>query len=167
MESFLDGLKFWGPFVGIFVAFAGFGWRILNRRDDKLDARFRESINLLRGDMELLREEMQQRQEQLEVRMDKRQDRLEVRMDKRQEQLKVRMDKRQDQLEARIKESINQLRDDMRQINTRLDANSQAFHADIGTLTEKIEANAHDLRLEFRQLNQNFVTHLEHHEEPR
>lgn len=156
MESFLDGLKFWGPFVGFFVAFVGFGWRVLNRRDDKLDARFRESINLLRGDMELLREEMQQRQEQLEVRMDKR-----------QEQLEVRMDKRQEQLEARIKESINQLRDDMRQINTRLDANSQAFHADISTLTEKIEANAHDLRLEFRQLNQNFVTHLEHHEEPR
>ena len=145
MESFLDGLKFWGPFVVFFVAFVGFGWRVLNRRDDKLDARFRESINLLRGDMKLLREEMQQRQEQLEV----------------------RMDKRQEQLEARIKESINQLRDDMRQINTRLDANSQAFHADISTLTEKIEANAHDLRLEFRQLNQNFVTHLEHHEEPR
>lgn len=137
MESFLDGLKFWGPFVGFFVAFVGFGWRVLNRREDKLDARFREPINLLRGDMKLLREEMQQRQEQLEV----------------------RMDKRRDQLEARIKESTNQLRDDMRQINTRLDANSQAFHADISTLTEKIEANAHDLRLEFRQLNQNFVTH--------
>lgn len=145
MESFLDGLKFWGPFVGFFVAFVGFGWRVLNRRDDKLDARFRESINPLRGDMKLLREEMQQRQEQLEA----------------------RMDKRQEQLEARIEESINVLRDDMRQINTRLDANSQAFHADISTLTEKIEENAHDLRLEFRQLNQNFVTHLEHHEEPR
>ena len=50
MESFLDGLKFWGPFVGFCVAFIGFGWRVLNRREDKLDARFRESINLLRED---------------------------------------------------------------------------------------------------------------------
>ncbi len=125
MESFLDGLKFWGPFVGFCVAFVGFGWRVLNRREDKLDARFRESINLLREDTR----------------------------------------RRDDKLEARIEESINLLREDMRQINARLDANSQAIHADISTLTEKIEANSHDLRVEFRQLNQNFVNHLEHHEE--
>ena len=50
MESFLDRLKLWGPFAGFCVAFFGFGWRALNRREDKLDARFRESINLLRED---------------------------------------------------------------------------------------------------------------------
>ena len=42
MESILDGLKLWGPFAGFCVAFFGFGWRALNRREDKLDARFRE-----------------------------------------------------------------------------------------------------------------------------
>ena len=55
--------------------------------------------------------------------------------------------------------------DDMRQINARLDANSQAIHADISVVTEKIEANTHDLGVELRQLNHNFVNHLEHHEE--
>ena len=160
MESILDGLKLWGPFAGFCVAFFGFGWRALNRREDKLDARFRESINLLR-------EDTRQRDYKHEARIEESINLLRDDMQQRQDQLEVRIDKKQDGLEVRIKESINQLRDETRQINVRLDANSQAFHADISTLTEKIEANAHDLRVEFRQLNQSFVNHLEHHEESR
>ena len=55
----------------------------------------------------------------------------------------------------------------MRQISTRLDANAQALHADMSNLTEKIESNIHDLRVEIARLHQNHVNHLEHHEESR
>ena len=121
MEELLDGFKLWGPFAVFFVATLVFGWRILNRREDKLEAR---------------------------------------------------VDKRQDQLEARVnegfrilKDSIDQLREDIRQTNTRLDASTQALGAEISKLAEKIEANSHDLRIEIARLNQNHVNHLEHHEE--
>ena len=121
MEELLAGFKLWGPFAVFFVATLVFGWRILNRREDKLEAR---------------------------------------------------VDKRQDQLEARVnegfrilKDSIDQLREDIRQTNTRLDASTQALGAEISKLAEKIEANSHDLRTELARLNQNHVNHLEHHEE--
>ena len=127
MESFLDGLKFSGPFIGFYVAFFTLAWQAVKRNQDERDVRFRESNNALREDTR----------------------------------------RGDDRLETRIEESINLLREDMRQINARLDANSQAIHADISALTDKIEANTHDLRVEFRQLNQNFVDHLEHHEESR
>ena len=82
------------------------------------------------------------------------------------------MRERDDQLEARtnegfriLKDSIDQLREDIRQTNTRLDASTQALGAEISKLAEKIETNSHDLRIEIARLNQNHVNHLEHHEE--
>lgn len=112
MEGLIDGFKLWGPFAVFCVAILVFGWRVLNRREDKLEARINEGFGTL-------------------------------------------------------KDSINQLRNDIQQINIRLDANSQAFHADMSKLTEEIEANSHDLRAEIARLNQNHVNHLEHHEEYR
>ena len=119
MESFLDGLKFWGPFVGFCVAFIGFGWRVLNRREDKLDARFRESINLLQEDTR------------------RRDDKLDGRFKESIDLLREDTRRGDDRLETQIEKSINLLREDMRQINARLDANSQAIHADIRALTDK------------------------------
>ena len=60
MEVLLDWLKLWVPFTGVCVAFFVFGWRVLNRREDKLEARHKESLNQLR-------ENSQQRDDKLET----------------------------------------------------------------------------------------------------
>jgi chaperonin cofactor prefoldin len=106
--------------------------------------------------------------------MSKRVDKLEAFIKDSNSQLREEMRERDEQLEARtnegfkiLRESIDQLREDIRQTNTRLDASTQALGAEISKLTEKIEANSHDLRAEIARLNQNHVHHLEYHEESR
>ena len=153
MEELLNGFKLWGPFAVFFVAMVVFGWRILNRREDKLEARHKELLSQVREDSQ------------------RRDDKLETLIKDSNSQLREEMREGYDQLEARmnegfkiLRESIDQLREDIRQTNTRLDATAQTLGAEISTLTEKIESNSHDLRIELARLNQNHVNHLEHHE---
>ena len=147
MEELLDGFKLWGPFAVFFVATLVFGWRILNRREDKLEARHKELLSQVREDSQ------------------RRDDKLETLIKDSINQLREDSQRRDDKLETLIKDSIDQLREDIRQTNTRLDASTQALGAEISKLAEKIEANSHDLRMEIARLNQNHVNHLEHHEE--
>lgn len=200
MEGFVEALKLWVPFAGFCVAFFALGWRVVNRREDKLEARFQQSMNRSREDaqqredkleerfqqsMNMLREDARQRDNQLEARIDSAENRLEARIDSTENRLEARIDETEKRLEARIDEtegrlvtrmdegfgilrdSIDQLRNDIQQINARMDANARTFHTDISKLAEKIETNSHDLRVELAQLNQNHVNHLEHHEEIR
>ncbi len=183
MEELLNGFKLWGPFAVFFVAMVVFGWRILNRREDKLEARHKELLSqvredsqrrddkletLIKGSNDQFREEMRGRDDQLETRMNEGFKILRNSID----QLREEMRERYDQLEARmnegfkiLKNSIDQLREDIRQTNTRLDATAQTLGAEISKLTERIEVNSHDLRMEIARLNQNHVNHLEHHED--
>ena len=154
MEELLDGFKLWGPFAVFFVATLVFGWRILNRREDKLEARHKELLSQVREDSQ------------------RRDDKLETLIKDSINQLREEMRERDEQLESRtnegfkiLRDSIDQLREDIRQTNTRLDASTQALGAEISKLAEKIEANSHDLRMEIERLNQNHVNHLEHHVE--
>ena len=146
MEELLNGFKLWGPFAVFFVAMVVFGWRILNRREDKLEARHKELLIQLREESR------------------RRDDKLETLIKDSNNQLREDTRQRVERLETLINDSNNQLREDIRLTNTRLDANSQALGAEISTLTEKMEANSHDLRIELARLNQNHVNHLEHHE---
>ena len=189
MEGFLEALKLWVPFAGFCVAFFALGWRVVNRREDKLEARLQQSMNRSREDaqqredkleerfqqsMNMLREDARQRDNQLEARIDSTEKRLDVRIDETEERLVTRMDETEERLVTRmdegfgiLRDSIDQLRNDIQQVNARVEANARTFHADISKLAEKIETNSHDLRVELAQLNQNHVNHLEHHEEIR
>ena len=189
MEGFLEALKLWVPFAGFCVAFFALGWRVVNRREDKLEARLQQSMNRSLEDaqqredkleerfqqsMNMLREDARQRDNQLEARIDSTEKRLDVRIDETEERLVTRMDETEERLVTRmdegfgiLRDSIDQLRNDIQQVNARVEANARTFHADISKLAEKIETNSHDLRVELAQLNQNHVNHLEHHEEIR
>ena len=200
MEGFLEALKLWVPFAGFCVAFFALGWRVVNRREDKLEARLHQSMNRSLEDaqqredkleerfqqsMNMLREDARQRDNQLEARIDSTEKRLDVRIDETEERLVTRMDETEERLVTRmdeteerlvtrmdegfgiLRDSIDQLRNDIQQVNARVEANARTFHADISKLAEKIETNSHDLRVELAQLNQNHVNHLEHHEEIR
>ena len=113
----------------------------MRERDAQLEARTNEGFGLLKDSINQLREETREKDEQMEARTN--------------EGFKI------------LRDSIDQLREDIRQTNTRLDASTQALGAEISKLAEKIEANSHDLRMEIERLNQNHVNHLEHHEELR
>ena len=102
MEVLLDWLKLWVPFTGVCVAFFVFGWRVLNRREDKLEARHKESLNQLR-------ENSQQRD-----------DKLETLIKESLNQLRENSQQRDDKLEARHKESLNQLRENSQQRDDKL-----------------------------------------------
>ncbi len=176
MEELLNGFKLWGPFAVFFVAMVVFGWRILNRREDKLEARHKELLSQVREDSQRRDDKLEtlikDSNNQLREEMRERDDQLEALIKDSIDQLREETRERDNQLEARmnegfkiVRESIDQLREDIRQTNTRLDATAQTLGAEISKLTEKIEANSHDLRIELARLNQNHVTHLEHHEE--
>ena len=189
MEGLLDWLKLWIPFAGVSVAFFMFGWRVLNRREDKLEARMdegfqslRDLINELRvemrnGDAQLreemrngdaqLREETRERHDQLWEEMRERHDQFREEIREGNAQLGIEIRDRDNPLRDEMREKNDQLWEEMRQISTRMDANAQTIHADMSKLTEKIESNSNDLRIEIARLHQNHVTHLEHHEESR
>ena len=167
MEGLLDWLKLWIPFAGVSVAFFVFGWRVLNRREDKLEARMDEGFQSLRDLINELLVEMRNGDAQLQEEMRERHDQFREEIREGNAQLRVEMRDRDNQLRDEMCEKNDQFWEEMRQISTRMDANAQTIHADMSKLTEKIESNTNDLRVEIARLHQNHVTHLEHHEESR
>ena len=85
MEELLNGFKLWGPFAVFFVAMVVFGWCILNRREDKLEARHKELLSQAREDSR------------------RRDDKLETLIKDSNNQLREEMWKRLDKLEAFIR----------------------------------------------------------------
>ena len=75
-----------------------------------------------------------------------------------------------------IREDTRQMRSDILTLADKIESISQAIHADMSKLNDKIDANTRaihekidagtcDLRTEIRELNQNYKTHLAHHNE--
>ena len=79
-----------------------------------------------------------------------------------------------------IREDMRQMRSEILTLAEKIDSNSQAIRADMGTLSdklndkidastraiyEKIDAEARDLRTEIRELNQDHKAHLAYHNE--
>ena len=51
METLFEGFKLWGPFTLFCVGLLAFGWRVLNRRQDKLEALIMHTFGILREEI--------------------------------------------------------------------------------------------------------------------
>ena len=145
METLFEGFKLWGPFTLFCVGLLAFGWRVLNRREDKLEA-------LIMHTFGILREEMNSQNQRLKEETNSQNQRLKEETNSQYSSLKEEMNSQN----ASLKESINRL-------ETRLLAYFEARQADMDKLIRQIDSSAQDLRMKIDELNQSHIRHLEHH----